>query len=271
MNHVGQHAANLAVVQASFKHNGFLRREPHFNRSRAASVRGRRQADSRHGHVRQVLLRQPRRGRNPHHRRFRSLCHLRLIPLIPLRRHHAQRRARKNQQRRAPGRVSGKLPRHPRKRMQSPQRGRQTPRGLLRRFQIVEGFFQLAPAARQQQSPRVELFRGLLARGDVLLQLLFAPQRRRAIRAAAEVRFHRAALELAQLLANVKQQQRRNVRAGPGCMARIAFGNREWILIAHNNSSSCVRSFRVARNSEFFTVSSVVPSASPMARSFNPW
>ena len=31
-----------------------------------------------------------------------------------------------------------------------------------------------------------------------------------------------------------------------------------------------VRNLRVARNSEFFTVSSVVPSASPIARSFNP-
>ncbi len=42
-------------------------------------------------------------------------------------------------------------------------------------------------------------------------------------------------------------------------------------LIAHTSSASCVRSFRVARNNEFLTVSSVVPSASPMARSFKPW
>jgi hypothetical protein len=34
--------------------------------------------------------------------------------------------------------------------------------------------------------------------------------------------------------------------------------------------SKLARNFRVARNKEFFTVSSEVPNISPMARNFNP-
>jgi len=59
--------------------------------------------------------------------------------------------------------------------------------------------------------------------------------------------------------AGVKNQQGRDVFA-----ASQAAG-------AHSSSPSWLRSLRVARNREFFTVSSVVPRASPMARSLSPW
>ncbi len=58
--------------------------------------------------------------------------------------------------------------------------------------------------------------------------------------------------------ASVENQQPRNLFA-------LEFQRR-----AHRRPPSWLRSFRVARNSEFFTVSSVVPNASPMARNFNP-
>src|SRR5260370_17414935 len=41
-------------------------------------------------------------------------------------------------------------------------------------------------------------------------------------------------------------------------------------LFAHNNPSSCKRNLRVARKSEFFTVSSLVPRPSPISPIFNP-
>ena len=77
--------------------------------------------------------------------------------------------------------------------------------------------------------------------------------------AICKVRCDQLAFTLANFLANVKDQQGRNVLA-----VQFLFKG------AHRKPPNSLRSLRVARNKEFFTVSSVVPSASPMARSFRP-
>src|SRR6266404_5333167 len=128
-----------------------------------------------------------------------------------------------------------------------------------RRGKIVEGFGKLAPALRQKNSRSIQLIRGLQPCDHYLLQLALLDDLCGARGAVREVRFNLFAFLVAYFLADVEDQQRCNVLA-----AQMVFKD------AHRSPPNWLRSLRVARNREFFTVSSVVPSASPMARSFRP-
>src|SRR5205823_11813106 len=75
--------------------------------------------------------------------------------------------------------------------------------------------------------------------------------------AVCQMRFDRLPFVFTDFVANIKNQKRRNIFA-----VHFLFEG------AHRKPPNSLRSLRVARNKEFFTVSSVVPSASPMARSF---
>src|SRR2546422_8441286 len=82
--------------------------------------------------------------------------------------------------------------------------------------------------------------------------------------ALRQVRVNLSALGCVQLVAGIEGQQRSDRRTIRRPRALIL------CRAVHSSSPNWLRSLRVARKSEFFTVSSVVPSASPIARSFNP-
>jgi len=84
-------------------------------------------------------------------------------------------------------------------------------------------------------------------------------QLRSAGRALGEMLFNARVFLFGSFFAGVEDQKAGNFPARP------------LLRWAHNSPPNWLRNFRVARNSEFFTVSSVVPSTSPIARSFNPW
>src|SRR6267378_5523880 len=67
------------------------------------------------------------------------------------------------------------------------------------------------------------------------------------------------AFPVADFVASVENKKRRNV-----------FAAHAFFKSAHRRPPNSWRSLRVARKSEFLTVSSVVPRASPIARSFKP-
>src|SRR3974390_3347729 len=92
------------------------------------------------------------------------------------------------------------------------------------------------------------------------VEMLFVPELRLAARANGEMPFDGGAFLLVHFIANVENQQRGN------------FGARLILFLRnHRSTPNSLRSLRVARNREFLTVSSLVPRASPMARSFSPW
>src|ERR1700746_36955 len=102
---------------------------------------------------------------------------------------------------------------------------------------------------------------GILREGSKKgLQILFFGKLRVARGANSEMLLDQCQLIGSQFAAGIKNQQRRNLFAGV-----LEFGRR------HRSSPNWLRSFRVARKSEFLTVSSLVPRASPMARSFKTW
>src|SRR5947208_15651408 len=70
--------------------------------------------------------------------------------------------------------------------------------------------------------------------------------------AVCQMRFDRLPFVFTDFVANIKNQKRRNIFA-----VHFLFEG------AHRKPPNSLRSLRVARNKEFFTVSSVVPSASP--------
>ena len=85
-----------------------------------------------------------------------------------------------------------------------------------------------------------------------------------ACRAFRRVSFHRRALRVLSTLAGgVKHRPIFKICTNPMVSASC--------VPAYRSPSSCARNFRVARNREFFTVSSLVPSASPITRSRSPW
>src|SRR5262249_42234328 len=112
---------------------------------------------------------------------------------------------------------------------------------------------------RKENSGRIKQVAGLWRRSHRGVEFLFFGKLFGACGAARQMRFDQLALVFADFLANVKYQERRNV-----------FAARVFLEGAHRKPPNSLRSLRVARNNEFFTVSSVVPSTSPMARSFRP-
>src|SRR5579883_377330 len=141
-------------------------------------------------------------------------------------------------------------PAHPSKRL--PPRLRR-----LRRY-FVQSFRKLASALRQQHSARVQLIGGLRSRQHHFGKRALFLELPRAFRASRQVRLNALAFRFRHFIPDIEDQQRRDFAA------TLLFRP------AHRSTPSSLRSFRVARNSEFFTVSSVVPRASPIARSFSP-
>src|SRR5215469_10887365 len=128
-----------------------------------------------------------------------------------------------------------------------------------RRGKIIERFFEFAAALREQNSGTVEFVRGLRSRKQGRMKSLFLGKLLGARLATGQMCFNSPALLPADFFAHIKNQKRGNIPAG----YFLSQGT-------HRKPPNSLRSLRVARNSEFFTVSSVVPSASPMARSFRP-
>ncbi len=127
-----------------------------------------------------------------------------------------------------------------------------------RRGQIIQQFRKFAAALCKESSGGVKLV-GRLKRVDQrALHLFFFAKLRRARSARCEMRVNLFALPRLDFIARIKDQQRSDVSAA---LQPIR---------AHRSPPNCVRNLRVARNREFFTVSSVVPSASPIARSLSP-
>ena len=125
---------------------------------------------------------------------------------------------------------------------------------------IVEGFGQLAAALREKHAGGIEFIGWLRPRGQGFLECALFGKLCRAGLATREVRGNLLALALAYFVAHEEHEKRTDVPAA-----------HDLLKGAHRRPPSSLRSLRVARNSEFFTVSSVVPSASPIARSFKPW
>ncbi len=128
-----------------------------------------------------------------------------------------------------------------------------------RRGKIVKGFGKLATALREQNTGRIEFVGGSHRCDHGLLKMVLFGKLGGARRANRDVCFNLFAFLVADFIAGVENQKRGNVFA-----AHVLFED------AHRRPPNSWRSLRVARNSEFFTVSSVVPRASPMARSFSP-
>src|SRR5271157_6580491 len=119
---------------------------------------------------------------------------------------------------------------------------------------------EFTPALRQQHARAVQALRCLRDRSNRLLESAFLRELHPAVLASRQMRINGRALLRAHFIANVEHQQRCNLSAS---FRRISG--------AHRSSPSSLRNLRVARNSEFFTVSSLVPRAAPMARSLSPW
>ena len=170
----------------------------------------------------------------------------------PLQQLHAQNRSRRQQSRRAP---SGPQC-HP-----AANQSEGLPSFALNRNRhFVQRFSQFTSALRQQCSRAIQFIRCLRKGYRALLKRVFLCQQRATIRAICQMRLKRLALSTGHLVTCQKHQQWCRFRAIHFKLTR-----------AHRSSPNSSRNFRVARNSEFFTVSSVVPNASPIARNFNPW
>ena len=136
------------------------------------------------------------------------------------------------------------------------------PCGLLlhrRAPQIIQLFRKFAPALRQQESRAVQFVGRVRQQLDGFLKFAFLGQLRPASLANRDMFFDRASFLLLQFIARIEHQEFGNFFAGLFLLPRV-----------HRSTPNSLRNFRVARNSEFFTVSSLVPSASPIARNFSP-
>ena len=105
-------------------------------------------------------------------------------------------------------------------------------------------------------------------------QLSFAFERRTAIRAVRQMLADLALLHYIEFAARRKKNnQRLPFTALSVCHSILAQTHIQSnpIESSYRMSPRLSRSFLVARNREFFTVSSDVPSRSPMARNRSPW
>ena len=139
------------------------------------------------------------------------------------------------------------------------------------RLLIVERLRKLAAALREEKAGAVQRIRRLFERCDRLLEARLARKDCGAGRTRRGVRLEFRARTGVQFVASVENRERLDVFAAnkPAILRHVL--RRILPVIAHSSPSNCARSLRVARKREFFTVSSVVPRASPMARSFRPW
>src|ERR1700730_19252721 len=124
---------------------------------------------------------------------------------------------------------------------------------------IVEGFGKLATALREQDTGRIEFIGGLRSSDHGLLEMALFGKLGGARCAIRHVCINLLAFPVADFIARIEKQERCNV-----------FALHTLFKSAHRRPPNSWRTLRVARKSEFFTVSSVVPRASPMARSFSP-
>src|SRR5579864_4680171 len=99
-------------------------------------------------------------------------------------------------------------------------------------------------------------------RGQSLEQLDFATQNCGTRLALRGMLFDSGALGLVQFAESAQDREILKL----GAFDLLLHG----VRLIYASPASCARNLRVARKSEFLTVSSVVPSASPIARSRNP-
>jgi len=125
---------------------------------------------------------------------------------------------------------------------------------------VVERLGQLAAALREQQPGTIQRIGRLVKRSNSLMQAGFAGNHGGADQTLCRVSLERRTHGGIEFVAGVKNRELLDLLAAEG-------GPVEW-LFGHSSPSSCVRILRVARNSEFFTVSSVVPRTSPIAAQF---
>src|SRR5258708_20174539 len=128
-----------------------------------------------------------------------------------------------------------------------------------RRGKIVEGFGKLATALREQNTGRIKLVGWPHRCNHGFLKMVLFGQMGGACCANRDVRFNLFAFLVADFIAGVENQKRGNVFA-----ANTLFKD------VHRNPPNSWRSLRVARNSEFCTVSSVVPRPPPIPPPFSP-
>ena len=163
------------------------------------------------------------------------------------------------QQRRAPGGRG----RDPLERNKRPNLSAQPSAFLF----LIQRIFQACAATRQQSCIGFHV-----ARRKQREQLIFPRQRRVAFRAVQQMVVHLCDFRRVQLAGGKEHDARFKFAAHPA-RRHISFVLLHSVrprCLAYRMPSRLARNFRVARNSEFFTVSSEVPSISPMARSFNP-
>ena len=150
-----------------------------------------------------------------------------------------------------------------------PSNGRKNrrPRGAVRAcLFIVKRFPQPAAALREKQAGAVQRIGRLVERCYRLLEALFAHQDGSTGWTLREMRIESRARARVQFVASGENGERLDVLAAN---AAVGFNNalrRIVLRIVHSSPSNCARSLRVARKSEFFTVSSVVPRASTLRR-----
>ena len=259
-DHIGKHAANLRVIRGTLHQHGMRRQHLHFH-ARSFAILLRLNAHPFHAHGFQFLIADARRRRHRHQRLARQRQRGFRIPRAPS---QPQQRAGKQQRRRAPARMHGQRATQHR----APARHRQHSSPARSRrilFRFIQRLGQFAPATRQQQPRTVDAFRGLIFHQRVAqLDLVF--QHARARRAFARMRLHRRAFRVVQLARGIQHRQRFKLVALTLKLV-VLEGCRHQV---YRTPCNCARSLRVARNSEFLTVSSEVPRASPITRSRRP-
>src|SRR6266478_2517675 len=109
-----------------------------------------------------------------------------------------------------------------------------------RRGKIIEGFGKLAAALRKENSGRIEFIGGSQGGNHGFLEMALFGKLRGARLAIRDVRLNLLAFLVADFVAGVENQKRRNVLA-----SRALFKN------AHRKPPNSCRSLRVARKSEF--------------------
>src|SRR6516164_10134562 len=139
-----------------------------------------------------------------------------------------------------------------------PAERRHLPRGW--KLQIVDLFRKFAAALRQHHARRIQPISSLRKGTNGRLKLSFLGELHSAGSTLRKMSFNCVAFLFVHLVRNIKDQQRRDFAAD---LVRVAR--------AHRSTPNSFRNLRVARKSEFFTVSSLVPKAAPIARSFKPW
>ncbi len=246
-NDVSEYSTHIAVLNIAVENQRLLGAEPKLHVGRARTGR-RRKVDAPDNHIRKLVIREGRLGHDIHG----LAVGVAIIPVLqPRKKLNSNCDPEEDKECAAPGGAQ----RHP-----AAQPAEGTPVFLdRRREKIVEGFGKFAAALREQDTGRIQFIGGLRSRDDGLQEIVLFGKLGGARFALGDVCLNLLAFPVTDFVAGVENQERCNIFA-----VRTVFKS------AHRKPPNSWRSLRVARKSEFLTVSSVVPRASPMARSFRP-